>query len=824
MEQLVARVFNRTSPGTAVVACFVALALLIAAFVTIFAGARDADQVAIEQSIVQAATRDVLVKLGDALRPNTYWDDGFDHITDRVDADWAAKNLGPYAQSTSNTSAVFIVAANDRIIYDYVGAKHDGDPRDLAGDSAFAALVANARAHPSAPPHIALGFVEVGGRIYLGAASLMVPNDDRAHLPLVRKNVEVYLQAFDGRSISKVQRDFHLSRVSLTTAPPPTGDAFVPLKDAAGERVGFLSWQAAKPGTAFAISVAPVALASFFLTGFVLLLALRNWSATVTKLEQDKLEAVQARSEQLRLGAAKAEEASAAKSTFLAMMSHEIRTPMNGVLGLTNVLLEDNLTPEQRAHLNTIRDSGESLLDIINDLLDFSKLEAGRIDLEEVAFDFDAMTCHAIEVIEPRASGKGVVLHFDIAESVPKYLRGDPGRIRQVVLNLLSNAVKFTDRGTVYLKVIGQPEGPSATRVRVEVTDTGIGIAPDQIGRLFETFSQADSSISRRFGGTGLGLAICKGIIERMGGKIGVHSKPGAGSTFWFELVLSIAQQSEANAERSRVPAEELERALGDIRALGRPYRLLVAEDNPTNQLVVKAMLAKHDIAPEFAGNGVEAINAVRAKTYDCVLMDLQMPEMGGLDAAQAIRFMTGVNGQVPIIALTANTQQKHVDACREPGMNGYLAKPFHKEDLLLALSAALHGVAWIDPGAAPGTTAAKPEAAGDVDWAALDAFRSNNGDDVYETLIETYIADAAQKLTRLAALMRENALGEEAERIAHSLKSASAMAGAPRLASLMAKLEAALADERPEDFAGEIAKAESLYAAYVAAIAAKAA
>lgn len=539
----------------AVIACFLALTLLIAIFMTFFAGARDADQSAIEQSIVQAATKDALAKLGDALRPNTYWDDGFDHITDRIEPEWAAKNLGPYAQSTSNVTAVFVVGENDRVIYEYLGADRDRRLQDFETNSAFLSLVSHARSHASAPPLIATGFIEAGGKIYLAAASLLVPNDDRAHLPLARKNVEVYLQAFDNRTIAKVQRDFRLSQVSLTTVRPQ-GGAFIRLEDTAGADVAFLSWQPAKPGTAFAIAVAPVALACFVLTGFVLSLALRHWGATVTKLERERLEAVQARSEELRVSAARAEDASAAKSTFLAMMSHEIRTPMNGVLGLTNVLLEGDLTKEQRSHLNTIRDSGESLLDIINDLLDFSKLEAGRIDLEEVAFDFDAMISHAVEVIEPRASGKGVSLHFDIAESVPKFLRGDPGRIRQVVLNLLSNAVKFTESGSVHLKVVGHPESRTAMRVKVEVVDTGIGIAADQIGHLFETFSQADSSISRRFGGTGLGLAICKGIVERMGGRIGVHSKPGSGSTFWFELVLAVAQQSEVNAERSRVPPE----------------------------------------------------------------------------------------------------------------------------------------------------------------------------------------------------------------------------------------------------------------------------
>ncbi|MFT3760882.1 ATP-binding protein [Thauera sp.] len=505
---------------------------------------------------------------------------------------------------------------------------------------------------------------------------------------------------------------------------------------------------------------------------------------TVRVEMEERLRVSEARHRQL---ADEAAAANAAKSEFLAHMSHEIRTPMNAVLGLAQVLARDSLTDSQRDMVGRIRSAGQSLLTILNDVLDLSKIEAGQLRIEPCAFDLAALLANLDSLMGLEAHRKGLALRVQMPSPPPGPLRGDGLRLEQVLFNLVGNAIKFTERGEVALKVNVLEADAESLRLRFEVRDTGIGIAAEAIGRLFAPFSQADAGIGRRFGGTGLGLSICKRLVELMGGTIGVDSQPGIGSTFWFELPLQRAAEGESPAVAETRPA-----APAGPRLQGA--HVLVVDDSAMNRDLVERALALEGATATLAADGQQALQLLKTRpdAFDAVLMDVQMPVMDGLSAMRAIRDELGLT-DLPLIAFTAGVNDAQQAAAHGAGANDVLAKPMDLDEMAVLLAR------WIGPERVqastaqspagmqlpPGDTMAAAETAGGAEvGASADAFPAIPGIDheraaqrlgrdraMFIGLLEFFIEDNADAA---AQARRELAAGEReaAARRMHTLRS----------------------------------------------------
>jgi PAS domain S-box-containing protein len=475
------------------------------------------------------------------------------------------------------------------------------------------------------------------------------------------------------------------------------------------------------------------------------------------------------------------------KSEFLANVSHEIRTPMNGIIGMTDLLLDTSQTPGQREYAGMIRTSAESLLTIINDILDFSKIEAGRMALENIDVDLRSIIDTTTAFLHHRARAGGIDLYSMVDADVPDDLRSDPVRVRQVLTNLVDNAIKFTEQGQVLVRVSMETEDSTHAVIRFEVVDTGVGIDPETIGQLFQPFIQGDNSTTRRHGGTGLGLVISRKLVEMMGGEMGVESRQGSGSTFWFTVPFERGRSAEA--QDTYASSVQLVGSNG-VGEFDSTLSILIAEDNEINQKVTLGQLSKLGFNADVVANGAEAVRVVQNKHYDLILMDCQMPEMDGFQATEEIRRIQNGDVRTAIIALTANAMQGARDRCLEAGMDGYITKPVKFEELRHVLNE--WGLAHVS--VPDGTTLARRGTSLDheiLDPSALQMLKVMQEDapEMLAQIVDLFICDAVPRLEGIRVALASDDCATLA-RISHKLNGSAAIFGAARLLPFLAELE----------------------------------
>ena len=661
-------IISDSTPAHSVTHLIVSLILLFAASII---GAVVFGIYAIDEQAQRNLKQNIVIALDiekqrqrDILEEYSYWDESYEKTIASPDPSFIDNNTGNYSL--------------DRYGYAF-SASIPGDhtSAEITGDAEHASLtlsqllasglgeLADAAISDKEQNYTLSDYLTIDNQVYLVSLGLYV--DEETEIVRPDHAFLVFARKLDNDFFERLGELHQIPGLQIVPDIDECDKDILLLNDRMKQPQMAVSWEQANPGRAYL----PYLLGIVFLLSVILAVLVIRILRQQQKNQSDY-------DSTLKQALLEAQSASVTKSNFLATMSHEIRTPMNGVIGMAHVLRETPLTDEQNQCLQVINDSGESLLNIINDILDFSKIEAGQIELEEIDFDLENIAQSVLDLIGTQARQKGIECRLEVAQPIQGIYRSDPGRIRQILLNLLNNAVKFTEQGSVRLSIGCDDVDSSPRSIRFSVTDTGVGIAAEDIGRLFQSFSQASGGIARKYGGTGLGLAISKSLVDLMGGKIGVESQPGEGSSFWFELPLPFisSYQPEQPATTEEIIQEH------------PPIKILLVEDVVANQLIARKMLEKLGHAVDTVANGLEAIEAINSRPYELVFMDIRMPELNGFETTQIIRKSDNETiSQIPIIAMTANATSEDRQECLDAGMNDFISKPLSMERLKKVLN-----------------------------------------------------------------------------------------------------------------------------------------